>query len=102
MTRIRSIGLRIFPGVRSTSWAITWRTQSRETHTDRRLFWGTLPGTVTEINPESVNLLLRAIIDSIDEGRGHAVTRAAGREPRGALGGGSHAGGGLPGIDQDG
>lgn len=102
MARIRSLGLRIFPGVKTTSWAITWRTQSRETHTDRRLFWGTLPGTVNQMDPETVVLLLRAITESIAEGRAIPYTRAAGREPRGAVGGGPHAGGGLPGIDPDG
>jgi hypothetical protein len=101
MARIRSLGLRVFPGAKSTAWAITWRTQSREAHTDRRLYWGTLPGTVEVMDPETVVRLLRAITESIAEGRVVASTRAAGREPRGAVGGGPDAGQGLPGIDPD-
>ena len=101
MTIIRSISLRVFPGRKSTSYAVTWRTESRETQTDRRLWWGVLPYTRAGYDHEGIQELLRAVLEDIDSGRGHQGTRAAGREPLGAVGGGPHAGGGLPGIDPD-
>jgi len=101
MTIIRSISLRVFPGRKTTSYAVTWRTESRETQTDRRLWWGVLPYTRAGYDHEGISELLRAVLEDIEGGNGHRTPAPRAGSPLGAVGGGSQRGQGLPGIDPD-
>lgn len=101
MTTITSWSLRIFPGRHRTTWALTWRVERQSRFNDRRLNWGVLPLSRDDLQALGYGGMLRAIADALDEQRGVQGLPEGAREPRGAVGGGSHGGLGLPGIDPD-
>jgi len=89
MTRIRSIRFVVYPGsVNRATWAIVHRTEDQRSHTDKRLVWGVATWEDMD-RPAGMLSLLQACLDSAFRVTG-APPPEAGREPRGALGGGSH------------
>lgn len=90
MTRIRSIRFIVYPssGQRAT-WAIIHRTEDQSAHFDRRLVFGTVTWT-EEPRPYGMLAILRACLDDAYDRTGNPHPEG-GREPRGALGGGSPA-----------
>lgn len=101
MTTIRSLSLRVFPGKTRSTYAVTWRTQRGDSTTDRRLYWGDVPITLADLDAYSPAQLLQAVANHVTARQVQGAPGEAGREPLGAVGGGSHAGQGLPGIDPD-
>lgn len=101
VTTISSLALRVFPGRHRTAWALSWRTDRSGRFTDRRLHWGYLALSRDDLQAIGYPGLLRAVADQMEQSGGHARPPEGAREPLGAVGGGSHAGLGLPGIDPD-
>jgi len=101
MTTIRSLSLRVFPGRTRSTYAVTWRTQRGTSTTDRRLYWGDVPVSVADLDAYTPAQLLAVVSAAITEASGGDPGPQGHREPRGAVGGGSHGGQGLPGIDPD-
>lgn len=101
VTTLRSISLRLFPTRTRCSYAVTWRTERGEARTDRRLYWGDVPIPEQELADMSVVHALRLVVEDLERLHGYTTPREAGREPRGALGGGSPSGQRLAGIDPD-
>lgn len=101
MTTIRSLSLRVFPGRTRSTYAVTWRTQRGTDTTDRRLYWGDVPIALEDLDNYTPAQLLAAVSAAITARNGGDPGPEGHREPRGAVGGGSHAGQGLPGIDPD-
>ena len=101
MTTIRSLSLRVFPSRTRCTYAVTWRTQRGADTTDRRLYWGDVPISYSELDAYEPVQLLAAVVQDLE--RRNPIGRSGGAGP-GALeggGGGSEAGSGLPGIDTD-
>ena len=94
-------GLRIYPGRVHSTWALVWSVQAGRRQTSRRLAWGVIRLSRTELAGLQPMDLLELAARSMARGDGHVSPGEASREPRGAVGGGSPIGQGLPGIDPD-
>ena len=101
MPTIRSLSLRIFPGRTRSTYAVTWRTQRGADTTDRRLYWGDVQISYTDLDAYRPEQLLQAVVQDLLERHGGSVPPEGAREPLGAVGGGPHGGQGLPGVDPD-
>lgn len=101
MSNLQSLSLRIFPGRRSTSYALTWRSEGQTTHTDRRLTWGVLPFGRNDLADLGVVDLLGQVVNDMRRKRGDRIPPGGAREPLGAVGGIAKRALGLPGIDSD-
>lgn len=101
MTTIRSLSLRVFPGRTRSTYAVTWRTQRGADTTDRRLYWGDVPIALKDLDGYEPHQLLEAVVADLSRKTTLSVLPGGAPEPRGAVGGGSDAGQGLPGIDPD-
>jgi hypothetical protein len=101
VTTIRSLSLRVFPNRTRCTYAVTWRTQRGESTTDRRLMWGDVPVPAEDLARVGLVQVLRLVVEDLERKGGVRILPEGAQEPRGAVGGGSDAGQGLAGIDED-
>lgn len=88
MTRNRSISLRLHIGRHKAHYALVHRTDDGRAHTDRRLSWGQLELPPSDDDPQDVLELLERAVRDLRRRHGRPPPPEAGREPRGAVGGG--------------
>lgn len=101
MANYRLIRFTIHPHGARLSYTLCWRTSRGTETTDLRRYWGVVELPVEDDHPDPLVRALRACLRDLEQGYAEAPSRAAGREPRGAVGGGSGFGQALAAVPKN-